>query len=246
MGVGYPLDIVICVALGVDMFDCVYPCRTARFGTALVRSGQLRLTSAEFASDYRPTIICIQPTTFTEFSLSFSLNEVHWFRSCIQQQSLPRPLEPGGKGPLKEYSRAMLHSIVTKEPVAAQLITWHNLWFMLNLLTESWMHHLDACSQRSQGPQFLIFVIQSFILSFCLTIVVCAPRTLGLLGFVLGSLKKHKSLRVTQTQSVRRCAKPSKQIPFTSLGTFCLQRVFCFCLSSLGVPPSVGKRWHGT
>lgn len=53
-----------------------------------------------------------------------------------------------------------------------------------------------------------------------------SPRTLGLLGFVLGSLKKHKSLRVTQTQSVRRCAKPSKQIPFTSLGTFCLQRVF--------------------
>ena len=56
MGVGYPLDIVICVALGVDMFDCVYPCRTARFGTALVRSGQLRLTSAEFANDFRPPI----------------------------------------------------------------------------------------------------------------------------------------------------------------------------------------------
>ena len=34
--------------------DCVYPCRTARFGTALVRSGQLRLTSAEFAQDFRP------------------------------------------------------------------------------------------------------------------------------------------------------------------------------------------------
>jgi queuine/archaeosine tRNA-ribosyltransferase len=50
-----------------------------------------------------------------------------------------RPLEPGGKGPLKEYTRAMLHSIVTKETVAAQLITWHNLWFMLNLLTETWM-----------------------------------------------------------------------------------------------------------
>eukprot|EP00913_Durusdinium_trenchii_P029087 g27272.t1 len=79
--------------------DCVYPCRTARFGTALVRSGQLRLTSAEFAQDFRP-------------------------------------LEVNGKGPLKEYTRAMLHTIVTKEPVAAQLITWHNLWFMLNLLTE--------------------------------------------------------------------------------------------------------------
>ena len=32
MGVGYPLDLVVCVALGVDMFDCVYPTRTARFG----------------------------------------------------------------------------------------------------------------------------------------------------------------------------------------------------------------------
>lgn len=51
-----------------------------------------------------------------------------------------RPLEPGGQGPLKEYTRAMLHSIVTKEPVAAQLITWHNLWFMLNLLTATWIH----------------------------------------------------------------------------------------------------------
>lgn len=27
MGVGYTLDIICCVALGVDMFDCVYPTR---------------------------------------------------------------------------------------------------------------------------------------------------------------------------------------------------------------------------
>lgn len=43
MGVGYPLDIVVCVALGVDMFDCVYPTRTARFGVALTPQGTLRL-----------------------------------------------------------------------------------------------------------------------------------------------------------------------------------------------------------
>jgi hypothetical protein len=30
MGVGYPLDLVVCTALGVDMYDCVYPTRTAR------------------------------------------------------------------------------------------------------------------------------------------------------------------------------------------------------------------------
>jgi Queuine tRNA-ribosyltransferase len=35
-GVGYPLDIVVCSALGADMYDCVYPTRTARFGTALL------------------------------------------------------------------------------------------------------------------------------------------------------------------------------------------------------------------
>jgi tRNA-guanine family transglycosylase len=29
MGVGYALDMVVCVALGVDMFDCVFPTRTA-------------------------------------------------------------------------------------------------------------------------------------------------------------------------------------------------------------------------
>lgn len=29
MGVGFAEDLVVCVALGIDMFDCVYPTRTA-------------------------------------------------------------------------------------------------------------------------------------------------------------------------------------------------------------------------
>ena len=29
MGVGYAEDLVVCCALGVDMYDCVYPTRTA-------------------------------------------------------------------------------------------------------------------------------------------------------------------------------------------------------------------------
>jgi len=55
MGVGYPLDLVVCSALGVDMYDCVYPTRTARFGVALVRggSGTMRLKSNEFYNDHR-------------------------------------------------------------------------------------------------------------------------------------------------------------------------------------------------
>ena len=43
MGVGYPLDLVVCTALGVDMYDCVYPTRTARFGVALVSTGVVKL-----------------------------------------------------------------------------------------------------------------------------------------------------------------------------------------------------------
>jgi queuine tRNA-ribosyltransferase len=57
MGVGFAVDLVVCVALGVDMFDCVYPSRTARFGTALVRNqplGTLNLKSAAYQFDYRP------------------------------------------------------------------------------------------------------------------------------------------------------------------------------------------------
>lgn len=54
MGVGYATDLVVCVALGCDMFDCVFPTRTARFGSALVPWGSLQLKSQQFAKDFRP------------------------------------------------------------------------------------------------------------------------------------------------------------------------------------------------
>ncbi|KAG2387128.1 hypothetical protein C9374_002163 [Naegleria lovaniensis] len=55
MGVGYPEDLVVCVALGVDMFDCVYPSRTARFGTALVADGgTLKVKSNAYRMDFGP------------------------------------------------------------------------------------------------------------------------------------------------------------------------------------------------
>lgn len=54
MGVGYPVDLIVCVALGVDMFDCVYPARTARFGTALTWDGTLKIKSSSMIRDYGP------------------------------------------------------------------------------------------------------------------------------------------------------------------------------------------------
>jgi queuine/archaeosine tRNA-ribosyltransferase len=37
--------VVVCSALGADMYDSVYPTRTARFGVALVDSGGCYMSS---------------------------------------------------------------------------------------------------------------------------------------------------------------------------------------------------------
>lgn len=54
MGVGYAVDILVCTALGCDMFDCVFPTRTARFGCALVPSGQISIKAKKYATDFTP------------------------------------------------------------------------------------------------------------------------------------------------------------------------------------------------
>lgn len=54
MGVGHPEDLVAGIALGVDMFDCVYPTRTGRFGYALTDDGRLNLNSSAPRRDLRP------------------------------------------------------------------------------------------------------------------------------------------------------------------------------------------------
>lgn len=45
---------MVCVALGIDMFDCVFPTRTARFGCALLHSGQINLKNKKYEKDFRP------------------------------------------------------------------------------------------------------------------------------------------------------------------------------------------------
>ncbi|HWG85099.1 MAG TPA: tRNA guanosine(34) transglycosylase Tgt, partial [Deinococcales bacterium] len=54
MGVGHPEDLVAGIALGVDMFDCVYPTRTGRFGYALTAAGRINLNNAAHRLDLRP------------------------------------------------------------------------------------------------------------------------------------------------------------------------------------------------
>ncbi|KIK01407.1 hypothetical protein K443DRAFT_662061 [Laccaria amethystina LaAM-08-1] len=54
MGIGFAEDLLVCVALGVDMADCVFPTRTARFGVALTHQGPLNLKLSKHAQDFRP------------------------------------------------------------------------------------------------------------------------------------------------------------------------------------------------
>lgn len=54
MGVGTPLDLILAVDAGIDMFDCVMPTRVARNGTLFTWSGKVSIKRAEFKDDPSP------------------------------------------------------------------------------------------------------------------------------------------------------------------------------------------------
>lgn len=54
MGVGNPTTLVEAVRIGVDMFDCVLPTRTARMGTAFSHKGRMSMKNAKYKSDFSP------------------------------------------------------------------------------------------------------------------------------------------------------------------------------------------------
>ncbi|XP_003741429.1 queuine tRNA-ribosyltransferase catalytic subunit 1 [Galendromus occidentalis] len=72
MGVGFAVDLVVCAALGCDQFDCVYPTRTARFGSALVEGGHvLPLHRSVYAEDFRPIEENCPCNTCTNYTRAF-------------------------------------------------------------------------------------------------------------------------------------------------------------------------------
>lgn len=54
MGVGKPDDIIGAVLRGIDMFDCVIPTRSGRFGRAYTSVGEVNILNAKFKDDTRP------------------------------------------------------------------------------------------------------------------------------------------------------------------------------------------------
>lgn len=154
MGVGYAEDMLVCVALGVDMFDCVFPTRTARFGSALVRdpgcpTGSIDLKSRRWALDPSP----LDPSCTCE--------------ACCGSGGGGGGCGGGGGGcgSAAFTSRAALHALFTSgqqsqlaESVAAQLLTHHNIAHQLRLMS-------DARSAILSGS-FPVFVTQFMLNRF--------------------------------------------------------------------------------
>ena len=52
MGVGTPVNILECIALGIDMFDCVLPTRNARHGLLYTSEGIINMKNAKWKDDF--------------------------------------------------------------------------------------------------------------------------------------------------------------------------------------------------
>ena len=54
MGVGTPSNLLECIALGVDMFDCVLPTRNARHGHLYTAQGVINIKNEKWKKDFSP------------------------------------------------------------------------------------------------------------------------------------------------------------------------------------------------
>lgn len=102
MGVGTPENILECIALGVDMFDCVMPTRNARNGMLFTSEGILNMRNEKWKNDHSPIDLNLGGYSSTFYT--------------------------------KAYLR---HLVVSKEILAAQIASIHNLTFYLWLVKEA-------------------------------------------------------------------------------------------------------------
>lgn len=68
MGVGTPVNLLECIALGIDMFDCVMPSRNARHGMLFTSEGIINIKNKKWEKDFSP----VDPngTSFVDHSYS--------------------------------------------------------------------------------------------------------------------------------------------------------------------------------
>ncbi len=64
MGVGTPVNLLECIALGVDMFDCVMPSRNARHGMLFTSEGTINIKNEKWTKDF--SMLDPNGTTFVD------------------------------------------------------------------------------------------------------------------------------------------------------------------------------------
>ncbi len=71
MGVGTPANILECIALGVDMFDCVMPTRNARNGMLFTTEGIINIRNEKWSSDCSPLDPALGGYASTQYSKAY-------------------------------------------------------------------------------------------------------------------------------------------------------------------------------
>ena len=144
MGVGHPEDLVAGIALGVDMFDCVYPTRTGRFGYALTDNGRINLNASAARTQMAPIDAecdCYACCNFTQAYIAHLL----------------RAEEMLGPRLLSLHNIRYLHRLVERmrEAIAAgQLDTWATTWgaaYFRGTLPAWFARALDEAKQPLPG-----------------------------------------------------------------------------------------------
>ena len=132
MGVGSPEDLVECVAVGVDMFDCVLPSRVARNGALYTKMGRFNITSSRFKNVDDPIDIECDCSTCIRFSaayihhlfkakeyLAYRLATIHNLRFVIRLMEEMRTAISNGS--FSEYRKGFLDNYrVADEAVRAK------------------------------------------------------------------------------------------------------------------------------
>ncbi len=119
LGIGTPEDIVRCVRMGWDMFDCVIPTREGRHGRIFVWDDDAREKIVHFlqTGDYKP------------FYRQYNLRNGH-HRTAMNILTIPQH-----NGDSASYTHAYIHHLLRiGDPLGAQILSRYNLAFYAELM----------------------------------------------------------------------------------------------------------------
>jgi queuine tRNA-ribosyltransferase len=77
MGVGTPANILECIALGVDMFDCVMPTRNARNGMLFTTEGIINIRNEKWKEDFSPIDAGLEVYASTFYTKAYLRHLIH-------------------------------------------------------------------------------------------------------------------------------------------------------------------------